>query len=362
MKIGIITTHHALNCGAVLQAYASQFFLTNLGHQVEFIDYEEPYKRPLRNYISKSLIKTFHNWQDLYNGYKYKRRGEFNEILNIGPIHYTDINELKKNPPKYDLYYAGSDQIWTVASRKKVVRPNYLDFGDDTVKRISYAASLGQGIVPEFMKDEIKGLLLKFNHISVRETSGVKVIQNIIGDYKKVHHVVDPTLLLTAKDYQSIVEKVNTMDNFIVCYSLAAYKDEHIKMLTYIQEKTGLPIKNLRNPDNCIRLKKAQNIIVTPYTWLGYIKKCNLVICTSFHAVVFSLIFHKPFVVVSPYVNKRIMSLLSLVELEDRFIEHFNEQKIDLLLKQKIDWKDVDNKLAKNRESSIDYLINAINN
>ena len=166
MDIGIITTHNALNCGAVLQAYASQFFLQQLGHEVEFIDFEEPSKKGYRSYISKSPVKTVHRWIDLYNDYKYNKNGIFSSVLNIGKTHYTTIEELKANPPKFDMYYAGSDQIWTVASRKTVVRPNYLDFGDKSIKRISYAASLGQGIVPDHMKDEIKELLLNFDHLN----------------------------------------------------------------------------------------------------------------------------------------------------------------------------------------------------
>ena len=85
-------------------------------------------------------------------------------------------------------------------------------------------------------------------------------------------------------------------------------------------------------------------------------------ICTSFHAVVFSLIFHKQFMVISPYVNKRIMSLLKLVGLEDHFIEDFDSQKIDSLIGKKINWSDVDIQIEKNRKYSRDFLANALNN
>lgn len=363
MKIGIITTHYSLNCGAVLQAYASQFFLKKIGHEVEFINYRSlRQKRNIKTYLAKSPVKTLHKWQDIYNGYKYNKDASFNKVLNVGSRLYQTLEDLKENPPLCDLYYAGSDQIWTVGSRKQVMRPYYLDFGDDSVKRISYAASLGQGIVPEHMREEIKGLLHKFDHISVREVSGLEVIQEIVGEEKKVHHVVDPTLLLKAEDYESIIEDVEVNDKFIICYSLTTYEGEQNKILNYIKKKTDLPIKNLRNPDTCIRLERSENIIVTPYQWLAYIKKSELVICTSFHAVVFSLIFHKSFVVVSPYKNKRIMSLLGLVNMEERFIEAHDESKINAILSSSIDWQSIDDKLSKNRQLSVDYLINALNN
>ena len=40
MKIGILTFHWATNYGAILQCYALQTYLENLGHDVEVIDYK----------------------------------------------------------------------------------------------------------------------------------------------------------------------------------------------------------------------------------------------------------------------------------------------------------------------------------
>ena len=39
MKIGILTFHRAENFGATLQAYALQTYLSQLGNDVEIIDY-----------------------------------------------------------------------------------------------------------------------------------------------------------------------------------------------------------------------------------------------------------------------------------------------------------------------------------
>lgn len=362
MKIGIITTHRALNSGAVLQAYASQTFLSQLGHEVEFIDYKEPWRKPLRRYISKNPILVWYSLIDSYYRHKYLKEAMFNKVLHIGKKRYSTLFELQNEPPIYDLYMVGSDQVWNVGSSKKINRAHYLDFGLKSVKRISYAASLGQGNVPDYMLEEMKELLMKFDHISVRESSGVKLIQSIVGNHKKVFHTFDPTLLLEADDYSSIMEEIPQEGPYITCYSLAIYEDEQKKAMSYIQKKLNLPIKNLRNPDTCRRLKNVSNIIVTPYQWLAYVKNSNFVICTSFHAVVFSLIFHRPFIVLSPFVNKRIMSLLKLVNLKERFIENYEKNNIDAILSNQIDWELVDKKIRDNRQSSIDYLLNAITN
>ena len=186
MRIGIITTHTSLNVGAVLQAFSSQKLLESMGHDVEFIDYHRPHRKPLRYYLSKNPLLILYSLMDSYNRWKYLRRGDFNKVLNVGSKVYKTIDDLGSDPPDYDVYYAGSDQIWTISSSQKIDRCFYLDFGPPAVKRVAYAASLGQGIVPEFLKVEMKNLLLNFDHISIREDSGVKVVQEILGDHKKI--------------------------------------------------------------------------------------------------------------------------------------------------------------------------------
>jgi len=364
MKIGIMTTHDALNSGAVLQAFSLQTYLQSLGHEVEFINYKETFPFKYRKYVSKSISRTINLVKDRLNEKKYERKGDFGKLLNRTKVVYDTLDDLQKSPPKFDVYITGSDQVWTVASRKEVVRPFYLDFGSEKVKRISYAASLGQCVVPKYMEKDIRELLLKFDAISVREISGVEYIQNLVGDIKKVFHTIDPTLLVDSNIFPKIFSKELKLEQegFIVCYSLAAYEEKEIAMLNYIQKTLGVPIKNLRNPGTCIRLKGAENIIVKPTEWLKYFSMSKFNICTSFHAVVFSLIFHKQFMVISPYVNKRIMSLLKLVGLEDHFIEDFDSQKIDSLIGKKINWSDVDIQIEKNRKYSRDFLANALNN
>ena len=43
MKIGILTFHRAHNYGAVLQCYAMQEILRRMGHDVQVIDYRQPW-------------------------------------------------------------------------------------------------------------------------------------------------------------------------------------------------------------------------------------------------------------------------------------------------------------------------------
>lgn len=363
MKIGIVTFQSALNCGAVFQAYALQTYLEGLGHEVSFINYQEKYiTNNLRSFIGKNLSRTWYKLVDKINYYKYQNRPSFHSILKIDSILYKSLDELKINPPKMDAYIAGSDQIWNIGSKKEINKVYYLDFGGLEIKRISFAASLGQCNVPEFLNDEIATQLKKFNSISVRESSGVEFIQSLVKD-KKVYHISDPTFLLKAGDYRKIMSKEMKKSNkkFIVSYILADYNSSQMKIIDHIKQKLSLDILNLRNPNSCIRLENAKNKIVEPQEWLYQVDNSRFMICCSFHAVVFSLIFHKPFIVVSPYKNARILSLLISLGLEEHIIYDYNGKIVDELLIKKIDWKSVDSKIEEFKFKSNAFLNLSLN-
>lgn len=362
MKIGIMTFHSALNCGAVLQAYALQTYLERMGHEVEFINYRGISKKGIKDFLGKGIGKTWHKLEDQYYASYYRKNDRFGRLLKKGTRVYTSIEELQSNPPECDAYIAGSDQIWNVGSKKSLSKPYFLAFGKPAVKRIAFAASLGQGNVPQFLEADMTAALLKFDHISVRESNGVEYVQSLLGERKRVQHIPDPTFLLKKEDYLQIAKRTTDSEKtpYLASYILSTFSSEQLKIVDYLETKLDAKLKNLRNPDTCIRLPKAANIVVTAEEWLSYVENSRLMICCSFHAVVFSLIFHKPFVVVSPYLNQRIISLLSLVGLTDYCLYEFDAAKIDALLQNNIDWNRVDAAIAIQKQKSIDYLKEAL--
>lgn len=363
MKIGIMTTHTALNCGAVLQAFALQTSLEKLGHEVEFINFRKPKKKKIRQFIGKGIRKSWYKWENIFEVWKHEKNNSFGSILKRGNTIYRTLHELQKNPPKYDIYIAGSDQIWNIgSSATSIDRHYYLDFGALNTKRIAFAASLGQCIIPEIFEYEIKSLLLKFDAISVRESNGVEFIRSLLGDKKEVHHISDPTIMLQANDYLNItsIKKNKKTKSYIASYILHEFQDEQLNIVDYIKNKVNLEIINLRNPDTCIHLPNAKNKVVTPYQWLSYINGAEFIICCSFHAVVFSLIFHKPFIVITPVNNQRIISILSKIGLTERIFSLFENGKIDHLLETQIDWLKVDQMIDFEKNRSLTFLQNSL--
>lgn len=362
-----MTFHYALNAGAVLQAYALQKYLINQGFNVEIINYRPKRKIGIRDFIAKKPIKIWHKTMDRLNAFRYERLDNFGGILQRSVSVYYSPIELQNNPPKYDVYIAGSDQIWNISSNYKIDKEYFLDFGSDSTKKIAYAASMNINHTQEFnlpvnLNITIKNLLTSFHAISLRETNAVNFIQSLFGNERQIEHVPDPTFLLDAEEYKKLLtDNCQPKEPYIAAYILAELAEEQKQAIRYIKNKKQLKIINLRNPDTCIRLNGAKNKITMPSEWLTYIYYANFTICCSFHAVVFSLIFHKSFIVITPRKNDRISSLLNVLGLENRIIINYNSKQLEQILNENIDWNLVDTILNKEREKGIKFLMNNLN-
>lgn len=360
--IGIITFQNALNAGAVLQAYALQTVLTQLGHRVEFINYNSTKKLSWRNYIAKSPIAMFRKWHNIYYRRKYIRQGNFNKVLNLSSIVYFSYQDLLDKAIDYDVYIVGSDQIWNFYTS---LSPVYmLDFVPANKKKIAYAASMGQCNMDKSLYLAFKNKLLNFDAISLREGNGVDFVNTLLAGEKRAFQTLDPTFLIDTKLYNGIIEKQASKGKYICSYVLSILDSEDLSIINYIKHYLELNIINIRNPDTCVWIRHTKNKIVNPYQWLSYIKNSEFVICSSFHAVVFSILFHKPFVALVPFAyknkggNMRINTILKDLNLLHRIIYHYDKNKLTDIMKETIDWDNIDKKIKYLRNLSIEFLKN----
>lgn len=362
MKIGILTFHYAINQGAVLQAYALQEAIRKLGHDVEFVDYRPRYPVKLRDFIAKSPVTAYEKTLNTIIGFWWQEVLDcFGKINKRGSVRYRSDRELFANPPLYDAYVVGSDQVWNFTNS---LNPAYLmEWVPSDRRVISYAASMGQCVIPEAFHDHIRHDLSRFAAISLREKKARDFVASLLPD-KEIVQTVDPTLLLSSNDFQRIIEPVSVDDEYVATYILSILEPAHRDILDKVKNVTGLRIVNLRNPSTCVFLygRNEKNKIVTPYQWLDYIQKSKYVVCSSFHAVVFSLIFHKPFLVIMPLSsrnnggNVRILSLLEPLGLSSHCIYESEGNNVEKILNDDIDWETVERKLLELRNSSLDFL------
>lgn len=359
MKIGILTFHDALNCGAVLQAFALQVYLESLGHEIEFINYSCRPSFSLKRIVGKTLSNTKAKIVDFINATIYGHDKAYNQILNVSYRKYSEVS-IESTNDDYDLFIVGSDQVWNFMHS---LAPAYLlDFVHAGKKKIAYAVSMGQCNVPVELHRDLKEKLESFSAISCREINAVVFLNKLLGHPSIVCQCVDPTLLITKSHYHEIAIMPKAV-GYITSYILNRLSHLQHNMIESYCSKRELQLINLRNPDTCIKLSFAKNLIVRPTEWLGYIQNSAVVICGSFHATVFSLIFHKPFIVIESEDvynsggNQRIRSLLRPLGLEYRCIYTGD---MDAIIERHVDWEYIDERIKSMRAKSQDFLNNSL--
>lgn len=370
MKIGILTVPFNNNYGGFLQAFALMRVLNNLGCQ--------PYMIMRRHnlygcsqitktkIIIKSCLKAF-KYQNLhillhpYESHYFIQGASMQKFVNryIKPqtsyFYSWDILE-KELRGRFDALIVGSDQVWR-SIYVPGIEKYFLGFAKDwTVRRIAYAASFGT-TEPEYTAEEIDGcgkLLRLFDSVSVREQGALSVFNKFGWNADNVKVVLDPTLLLDKIDYENII-KVKQQD----CSYLFAYVlDKTFDKATAIHEvceSQGLEQKTVAD------IQDANVSLPSVEEWLSLIKNAHYVVTDSFHGMVFSIIFHIPFVVVA---NKkrgtdRFESLLSALKLNDRL--SYEPYEIQEKLLKPIDWMLVDILWQNYRRESMFFLRSSLN-
>lgn len=374
MRIGIITQPLLNNYGGLLQNYALQQVLIRMGHNPITIDqflfspksliwkiYSE-----IRNSIRNMVVqgdKTIsrRKFEKAFSRVSPNTRCFIDKYINHSvPVYgYKETRELAESLD-LDAYIVGSDQVWRKAFNSRLLN-SFLDFttGWD-VKRIAYAASLGIDYW-EFQSQEtevIKGLIKQFDAVSVRESSAVDLCKQYLEI--TVKHVLDPTMLLNKEDYVSIINGENEPDSNgdLFCYVLDPNTQKE-NLIDVLEEQTSMHRFTIL-PNERITREKPLNMKamdLPPVTrWLKAFDDAKYVVTDSFHGVVFSILFNKPFVAIMNRGrgNARFDSLLTLFGLNNRIV-NIEDQLVNIPFHD-IDWNKVNHIRNKMKEYSLDYL------
>lgn len=379
MKICILTQPLGHNYGGLLQAYALQQHIKKSGFEVITINRREPDK----NVFKKTKINTLNllrlllgkiksipteKRQDLVWQNLYKFRDQY---ISLSAIFDTE-DKLKKHFDEnvYDVVIVGSDQVWRPKYSPSLMN-YFLDFitvnkADTRTKCISYAASFGvdnwEFTVAE--TEKCKKHLKKFDAVTVREDSAV----NLCKKYLKVdaERVVDPTMLLDASEYESLIdeEPTDAYKGKVLSYVLDPQKDKQLiakKVANSLNKKSFFikPEKQLIDvPPNQIKNSQYPKV----EQWLCAFKNASYVVTDSFHGCVFAILFNKPFIAVgnSSRGLARFESLLSMFDLKERLVlcaSDLTEDKIKAI----IDWDKVNLLRKKHSELGKSFLQKYIN-
>ncbi|GHV06862.1 hypothetical protein FACS189485_16110 [Spirochaetia bacterium] len=241
---------------------------------------------------------------------------------------YYSFQELVDNPPVADAYIAGSDQIWNFSyaslyNVRNLIQAYFLNFGNNQIRRIAYAASFGTPSIKEEYIEEINRLLLKFEYVSVREKSGVSICKKC--GITSAEWMPDPTMLLLPDDYRRIYKnatKLKQEKKYCLLYLLGNTCQFSISNLYIWAAERDLEVVYISGNSQYDNYKK---IYATVSDWLYLIDNAEYVVSNSFHATVFALLFQKNFCVI-PLVkemhgmNERLVSLFDIFEISPRFM------------------------------------------
>lgn len=360
-RIGLLTFHWADNYGALLQAFGLKAWLSEHDADPFFIDYR-PVRLRGRNWLVPyapfdpvrlfwyalagfvSHIRAGPEWFSQKRRMKRFRR----EYLDVGrgaPVPFRKLSRAGA-----DTLIVGSDQIWSPDITFGLLPAYFGAFGDGrTRKVIAYGASTG-GKLPERYEAEFGRLLDRVDLISTRESSTAELIRRRFG--RKAETVLDPVFLPDADRWRSMARLPR--ERGYVLYHETEVNEDMREAARRLSEQKGLPVIALSYGKTVLRTPFRTVCSAGPPEFLGYVLGADYVITNSFHALAFSLIFHRPFLVYGhSSKGARTSDLLSALGLAGR-----NGGCADP--DAGIDWNAADGILARMRASSEAFLLDAL--
>lgn len=338
-KIGIITIDNGNNYGNQLQNYALQKTINRIGYDVETIGMQLN-SHCLRKMIAiKILVKKILGMSDnralqkrIFAFDRFKKEKLIFSTYRVGPKKFQSA---RLNNYKYVVF--GSDQIWNL--KFSFVR-DYFDFFFGTFmpkeKKVAYAASFGTTSVPAEFEQKVTKALNEFHSISVRESAGKEIVQQLTSRTCKV--VADPTMLLTQEQWIQLERPCDALvgKKFLLTYFLGEVSDQIRTQVRAYAKEHCLELVNLNNSlGSCKEKKDLHYFAVAPDQFVWLIHNCTAMITDSYHGTVFSIIFAKPFQTISRIANENNNNMNSRIEtLLERFqsLERFADSNLDPIL------------------------------
>lgn len=357
-KIGMITLHSWFNYGSMLDALALNSVLDTFSdhYECEIIDFVPPsIADNVRSYRLYTDDPCYAELREKYKEEIIQRKkvfGEFRKLYKQGSHTYLSDEEIEANPPQYDIYVSGSDQIWN-ANFRIASRAYFLAF-TKSEEKYAFSTSIGR-----CKKDKLSAYLkyiTQYKKIYIREAVGA---QYLIDEMSvEADTMIDPTLILNKNYWLSLIPETPMVSgDYILVYSTL---DDELEIMMpvvkYLKEKLGMKVvlfgMVIPRTEEWI-----ENIVVAgPLEFIRLFRDAKLVVANSFHATAFSVNLNVPFVIYNDDLeNPRKEGLLKMVGLMGRVVHSLEEcKKIDDLLE--VDFSYANLVLERERERAMNNI------
>jgi len=359
--IGIVTNYRNANYGSVLQSYALQSILNSLSQQCENIRFIGN-----RQTILQRAGTMIRNPSQILE--KFRRKGRRERIAAFQEFIVDNIRESKRifhnheelasSEADYSKFICGSDQIWAPFQFSEHY---YLGFVHDHSRKIAYAPSFGVTEIPRRFSTAISKLIDGIRYVSVRETSGAKLVANITG--RNVPVVLDPALLLAAEQWRSIAKPPNYNSRYALAYFLGN-KAAHRNVVNDYLAKSRLGLVVI--PKYVEDYDWGDDIVISanPGEFLGLLENAECIFTDSYHGMILSINFNKPFV---PFLrfsapdennqNSRVIDILDTLGA----LSLLSAKKMDIKYASEwLDYTSVNHMLTTKRSESYGFLKGAL--
>jgi hypothetical protein len=354
MKVGILTFHEVPNYGAVLQAYALQRVISEMGYDCQIINYRNDYFKQIYKPVTRNDLKykKFFIKKVLLTPKTVSRKKKITLFVekNINLSKSYDKNSIGEADGDYDTFIVGSDQVWNLEINGHD-ETYFLDFVKTQAKKNSYAASFTMTAFTDIEERQYRRLIRDFNHISIREYDGKEILSQLLK--RDVEVVIDPTLVLPQEKWKEMVAAIGEKPYLLVY--LMSPSDKILQYAKRYAKEKKLKIKyiSLYEPFG----KSGMDVIsdASVEEWISLIYNAEYVIANSFHGIVFSIIFEKNFMYAKlkdEGKNTRISSLLNTLQISNREI---NPDDVDYMFTE-IDYKKVNGIIECERSCSLTYI------
>ena len=312
-KNAIVTLYGEFNYGNRLQNYAVSKCLSDWKEEAVTIVKRKPISQKVKVKIAikSALAKALPGFTK--KRYPILMREEnFKKFTkkHIPTKFYKGNIETQKE--KYHRFIVGSDQVWNpcFGGFENLYDEMFL-IGIPKEKKSCFAPSFGVSEIPGEWKERFQEGLSSFPHLCAREDAGGKIISDLVG--KDALLMIDPTLMLDAKDWEEVACPVEGLpEKYVLDYFLGETPNTENYHRLLCDEYANQRIRLLNREDPDI-------YVSGPGEFITLIAGSSLVCTDSFHACVFSILFGKPFAIFKREGKEKDMfsRLYTLLELFD---------------------------------------------
>lgn len=330
MRIGVMTFHAAMNYGSVLQAYALQEYLTSRGHDVSIIDFrsaaqERLYPGPVSFSSVFNAKQTFRRlvsgWPEISFMYRKKRAFDLfrSRCLRLTGRRFRTLGELERYDwSGYDMLVSGSDQIWNT-SAIDFSMAYFLVFADG-MRKVAYSPSMGpRPSLPESLSAGISAAVSGYEALSVREMEAAVALaeSGAVMSAGDVSVLPDPVLLFDSRFYGALSSLAAVTENDVsipgkyVLYYSPGRRNLQAEMLADAVSRgmMGEGASSVLPADMALEVLQVSDgsgsglhsgsagrpVACGPAGFLRLVRDAECTVGTSFHLMVFSMIFGKDF-------------------------------------------------------------------